>query len=136
MKHTILIRFLFCFLISTIFNSCVAQTTNNITQEPDIIDSNEINAGYLIRDLITAEVTTIFPQIHTNLNGMLSQFVRVMYEDNKGNFWFDTNGDGIIRYDGKSLEKFVSAKGFGISVREILEDEAGNIWFSAEHVGI
>lgn len=43
---------------------------------------------------------TVFPQIHTNLNGMVSEFVRSMYQDTKGNYWFGTNGNGIIRYDG------------------------------------
>lgn len=129
MKYSGLMRFLFCFAISVILNSCVAQTTNNTTSNTDTIDSNETDVGYLIRDLRTAEIPTIFPQMHTNLNGKVSQFVRDMYEDNNGNFWFGTNGDGIIRYDGKSLEKFVSAKGLGIAVREILEDETGNIWF-------
>jgi ligand-binding sensor domain-containing protein len=48
---------------------------------------------------------TTFPQIHTNLNGMVREFVRSMYQDTKGNYWFGTNGSGIIRYDGTLLEK-------------------------------
>ncbi len=74
--------------------------------------------------------STIFPQIHTNLNGMVTEFVRTMHQDNKGNYWFGTNGDGIIRYDGKILEKMTIA---GINQRfrvlEIVEDKAGNLWF-------
>ena len=41
-------------------------------------------------------LNTIFPQIHTNLNGMVREFVRTMYQDTKGNYWFGTNGNGII----------------------------------------
>jgi ligand-binding sensor domain-containing protein len=73
---------------------------------------------------------TIFPQIHSNLDGMVSEFVRTMHQDTKGNYWFGTNGDGIIRYDGQTLEKVTIA---GISpyfrVLEIVEDKAGNLWF-------
>ena len=54
---------------------------------------------------------TTFPQIHTNLNGMVREFVRIMYQDTKGNYWFGTNGDGIIRYDGDVLEKMKMEQG-------------------------
>ena len=73
---------------------------------------------------------TTFPQIHSNLNGMVREFVRSMHQDKKGNYWFGTNGDGIIRYDGQTLEKITIA---GISphyrVLEIVEDTTGNLWF-------
>lgn len=71
-----------------------------------------------------------FPQIHTNLNGMVREFVRSMYQDTKGNYWFGTNGDGIIRYDGKTLEK-MNIEGINqrMRVMTIVEDKAGNIWF-------
>ena len=73
---------------------------------------------------------TTFPQIHSNLNGMVREFVRSMHQDKRGNYWFGTNGDGIIRYDGQTLEKITIA---GINpnyrVLEIAEDTTGNIWF-------
>jgi ligand-binding sensor domain-containing protein len=75
--------------------------------------------------------STTFPQIHTNLNGMVREFVRTMYQDKKGNYWFGTNGSGIIRYDGKSLEKMtIKTTQKDVSVREIVEDKAGNVWFA------
>jgi ligand-binding sensor domain-containing protein len=74
--------------------------------------------------------STTFPQIHTNLNGMVSEFVRTMYQDKKGNYWFGTNGNGIIRYDGQTLEKMtIEQKQKFVAVREISEDKVGNIWF-------
>jgi ligand-binding sensor domain-containing protein len=112
-------------LIILIFqiSSCIGQvnkktvgitTENNLNTQP--IHSNQ---------------RTVFPQIHTNLNGMVSEFVRVMYQDKKGNYWFGTNTDGIIRYDGKILEKItIKTTQKGVSVREIIEDKAGNIWFA------
>ncbi|MBK9402158.1 MAG: hypothetical protein IPN36_15365 [Bacteroidetes bacterium] len=78
--------------------------------------------------------STTFPQIHTNLNGMVREFVRTMYQDKKGNYWFGTNGNGIIRYDGKTLEK-ISIEGlrpFKV-VREIVEDKAGHLWFGTDY---
>jgi ligand-binding sensor domain-containing protein len=73
---------------------------------------------------------TFFPQIHTNLNGMVTEFVRTMYQDKKGNYWFGTNTNGIIRYDGQKLEKIIIDQNQKCSsVREIAEDKSGNIWF-------
>ncbi len=74
---------------------------------------------------------TTFPQIHTNLNGMVREFVRSMYQDTKGTYWFGTNTNGIIRYDGQTLENVVIEQNVkSPSVREIVEDKAGNVWFA------
>lgn len=74
--------------------------------------------------------STTFPQIHSNLNGMVTEFVRTMYQDKKGNYWFGTNTDGIIRYNGQKLEKVtVEQIRKWFSVRKIVEDNVGNIWF-------
>jgi ligand-binding sensor domain-containing protein len=81
------------------------------------------------RPLILKKKTT-FPQIHTNLNGMVREFVRTMHQDKKGNYWFGTNGDGIIRYDGKVLEKMtIESSTPYMRVLKIVEDKAGYIWF-------
>ncbi len=80
--------------------------------------------------VLNVSQTTTFPQIHTNLNGMVRDFVRTMYQDKKGNYWFGTNGNGIIRYDGQTLEKVdIVQKKKWVSVREIVEDKIGNVWF-------
>ncbi len=68
------------------------------------IKENEVNTQLLIFNQ-----NTTFPQIHTNLNGMVRAFVRTIHQDRKGNYWFGTNGDGIIRYDGRILEKITIA---------------------------
>jgi ligand-binding sensor domain-containing protein len=79
---------------------------------------------------IVLKQNTTFPQIHTNLNGMVREFVRTMYEDKKGNYWFGTNGNGIIRYNGQTLET-MTIEGVNPYMRviEIVEDKAGSVWF-------
>ena len=74
--------------------------------------------------------STTFPQIHTNLNGMVREFVRTIYQDKMGNYWFGTNGNGIIRYNGQILET-MTIEGIRSYMRvlEIVEDKAGNVWF-------
>ena len=109
-------------LLTIQITSCTGQV-----KEKSILDlkENEVNTQPIILNQ-----NTTFPQIHTNLNGMVREFVRTMHQDKKGNYWFGTNGDGIIRYDRQTLEKIKIA---GISphfrVLEIVEDKAGNLWF-------
>jgi len=115
-------RNLLLILLSLQISTSTGQVNEKII--PDIKE----NEGYPQPTILNQNTT--FPQIHANLNGMVGEFVRTMHQDIKGNYWFGTNGDGIIRYDGQILEKITIA---GISphfrVLEIVEDIAGNLWF-------
>ncbi|TDD73624.1 ligand-binding sensor domain-containing protein [Flavobacterium caseinilyticum] len=125
-KKVFIARNLILVLLTLQFSSCTGQV-----KEKSVNDTIENEAN--IQPLILNQSTT-FPQIHTNLNGMVREFVRTMYQDKKGNFWFGTNGNGIIRYDGKTLEK-ISIEGlrqFNV-VREIVEDKAGFLWFGTDN---
>lgn len=84
-------------LLTIQITSCTGQV-----KEKTVTDTteNKVNTQPLI-----LKQSTTFPQIHTNLNGMVREFVRTMHQDKKGNFWFGTNEDGIIRYNGQILEK-------------------------------
>ncbi len=63
----------------------------------------------------------------------ISAFVRRVFQDQSGNLWFGTNGDGVCRYDGDALEYFSINEGFGgVAVRGIVEDKEGNVWFGTE----
>lgn len=115
-------RYLIMFFLMLQFFLCKGQvkehtvsdkTENNVNTQPPVKSQN-----------------TTFPQIHTNLNGMVREFVRCMYQDKKGNYWFGTNGSGIIKYDGKILEKInMGQKSNWMAIRKIMEDKDGNIWF-------
>jgi len=64
----------------------------------------------------------------------ISQFVRRIFQDSKGNYWFGTNGDGVLFYDGKKLTKYSVDEGFdALAVRGIVEDKNGMIWFATEN---
>ncbi len=114
-------RILIFLLVSFQWSSCHGQTKEKSANDPiEIVTKNPL----------IYNTNTTFPQIHTNLNGMVREFVRSMYQDTKGNYWFGTNGDGIIRYDGQLLEK-MNIEGINTRIRvlSIVEDKAGNIWF-------
>lgn len=67
----------------------------------------------------------------TNPTIQVSQYIRRIFQDSKGNLWFGTNGDGVARYDYASLVYFDYKQGFcGGAVRGMVEDEDGDIWFA------
>jgi ligand-binding sensor domain-containing protein len=110
------------FVLTFQLSSCAAQV-----KEKPINDTTKNGINY---KTINSKQSTIFPQIHTNLNGMVREFVRAMYQDKKGNYWFGTNGNGIIRYDGNTLETIViEGTNAGMRVMKIVEDKIGNVWF-------
>ena len=59
----------------------------------------------------------------------ISDYVRKIFQDKQRNFWFDTHGRGICRFDGNSLAYFSTNEGFGgIAVRSMAEDKEGNVY--------
>ncbi|MFN7493847.1 MAG: two-component regulator propeller domain-containing protein [Cyclobacteriaceae bacterium] len=119
-------RFLIVTVATLLITSCTGQVKDKLANDTPK-NELEINASLVNQ-------STTFPQIHTNLNGMVREFVRTMYQDKKGNYWFGTNGNGIIRYDGKTLETIThEGKRLNNVVREIVEDKAGNIWFGTDN---
>ncbi len=73
----------------------------------------------------------VFEQIHTDIRGAVSEFVWTVHNDSKGNYWFGTNCDGLVRYDGTKLTKYYKYIGVGSAVRDIVEDGNGVVWFGS-----
>ena len=113
-------------LILIVLTFQISYCTGQVKEKP----VNDTTENGINNQPINSNQSTTFPQIHTNLNGMVREFVRTMYQDKKGNYWFGTNENGIIRYDGQTLET-IRIEGIrpGIRVMKIVEDNAGNIWF-------
>jgi len=63
----------------------------------------------------------------------ISEYVREVFQDRDGVYWFGTNGDGVARYDGKSLTFLSKQEGFGgTAVRGILQAPDGEMWFATD----
>jgi len=75
--------------------------------------------------------------------GLVSQYIRSIFQDSKGNFWFGPAGQSVVRYDGKTLKYYSKSEFFqgnhrvdqdnGNSVHAIAEDKKGNIWFGTDY---
>ena len=66
-----------------------------------------------------------------------SAFIRDIYEDDEGNIWISTNGQGIIRLQEEQLQ--VLDKSFGLAsdnIWSVTQDSKGTIFFSSSCAGI
>ena len=64
---------------------------------------------------------------------LVSQYIRSIFQDSKGNLWFGTLGEGVVKYDVKTLTYFSTPEGFiSKSVFAINEDKNGNLWFGTD----
>lgn len=64
---------------------------------------------------------------------LVSQYIRSIFQDSKDNLWFGTIGDGVVKYDVKTLTYFSTPDGFyNQTVYAINEDNDGNMWFGTD----
>ena len=122
-----MLRPIFVFIVcsSLSFSGCNGQTSSSAN---DRVESAS-NAGAAKPKENKPPVV----QSTSSPDEQLSPFVRRIFQDKKGNLWFGTNGDGVIRYDGDALKYFSINEGFGgVAVRGIVEDQKGNVWFGTE----
>jgi len=113
--------FLFIFLIT--FAACKGQEKPKTPADP-----NPSNASpTVIRNFKASGMT---PDFDTTL---VSQYIRSIFQDSKGNLWFGTLGEGVVRYDQKTLTYFSHPEGFNNNtVYAINEDQNGNLWFGTD----
>jgi ligand-binding sensor domain-containing protein len=61
----------------------------------------------------------------------LSSHLWYIFQDTKNNYWFASNGEGVYRYDGKSIINFTTSDGLANdTIRQIQEDKFGNIFIT------
>jgi ligand-binding sensor domain-containing protein len=67
------------------------------------------------------KAVALAPDFDTTL---VSQYIRSIFQDSKGNLWFGTIGEGVVRYDVKTLTYFSNPDGFNSNtVYAINEDK-------------
>jgi ligand-binding sensor domain-containing protein len=70
------------------------------------------------------------------LEVQISDFVRRIHQDHRGDMWFGTPG-GVFVWDGTKLENISTADGLcGDAVNDILEARDGSFWFATHHNGV
>lgn len=66
----------------------------------------------------------------------LDKSIFIIFQDKNDNYWFGSFGNGVYRYDGKTILHFTTKHGLSNNfIRQIQEDSLGRIFF-ATHGGI
>ena len=124
------IRILTAIALSFVVISCNGQEITSDRQNKKKEEktlSNDKNVEIKKSDNQGAQ--TSFPAI--NLNNQISQVVRTVFQDSRGDIWFGTQ-NGAFRHSGKSLihiDSIRSELGKGVTIKDIAEDKNGKLWF-------
>lgn len=111
------------FSFVTMFSFCHGQEKSN-TANPTV------DYKSLPKIIKNFEAVPLAPDFDTAL---VSQYIRSIFQDSKGNLWFGTLGEGVVRYDVNSVTYFSHPDGFySHSVQAIDEDQNGNLWFGTD----
>jgi ligand-binding sensor domain-containing protein len=111
------------FIFLTIFNCCTGQENRKTQKAQD--DPKPIPK--VIKNF---KATALAPDFDTTL---VSQYIRSIFQDSDGNLWFGTLGEGVVRYNGKTLTYYSHPDGFiNKTVYAINEDQKGNLWFGTD----
>jgi signal transduction histidine kinase/ligand-binding sensor domain-containing protein/DNA-binding response OmpR family regulator len=71
--------------------------------------------------------------IYTSQDGLPSNQITYILEDQHGNIWIATRENGICRFDGKTFTTFTTRDGLSDNqVWVIFEDSKSNIWFGTD----
>ena len=66
----------------------------------------------------------------------LGKHLMLIYQDRKDNYWFGSWGEGLYRYDGKTIIHYTTEHGLCQNkIVNIQEDKAGNLYFNTD-IGI
>ncbi|MES2794684.1 MAG: two-component regulator propeller domain-containing protein [Bacteroidota bacterium] len=105
------------------YTSCNGQEKPNTFNDPNAANSSP-------KVIKKFKSRAMAPDFDTTL---VSQYIRSIFQDSKGNLWFGTIGEGVVRYDVKTLTYFSNADGFfNNTVYAINEDKNGNLWFGTD----
>ncbi len=109
-------------LVGIFINSCNSQPTATNASKPSPTVIKNFKAVGLAPDFDTT---------------LVSQYFRSIFQDSKGNLWFGSLGEGVVRYDEKTLTYFSNPDGFyNQTVYAINEDKNGNMWFGTRGFGL
>ncbi len=67
--------------------------------------------------------------LHPELMPDLDESIWAIYQDQNNNYWFGSNGNGVIVYDGKTFKRFTTSDGLvDNTIRDIQGDHFGNVF--------
>tara|TARA_B100000497_G_C7689313_1_gene418616 strand:+ start:1480 stop:2604 length:1125 start_codon:yes stop_codon:yes gene_type:complete len=111
-KQRMKLNMIILFSILTILTSCSGQNTSSVSNN----SRNEQHPSVAIGD-------TVFE---------LDKNIWIIFQDMNNHFWFGSDGQGVYRFDGKSILHFSTKDGLlNNRIRGIQEDNLGNVFITS-----
>jgi len=74
---------------------------------------------------------------YTENEGISSNYVKASTLDKSGNIWFGTDGEGALRFNGKSWDNFREVQGLNSNyILSMFTDRSGTVWFGTDGAGV
>jgi len=74
---------------------------------------------------------------YTKQDGLASDTILSIEQDNNGNMWFGTNGGGVSMFNGDTFVNYSIEQGLGSNtILSIIEDSYNNLWFGTYGNGV
>ncbi len=106
-----------------ILNSCNGQKSKNKIKQ-------SINSEKKLEDSKPNTYNTEHSLFYSDINNQISQVVRTIFQDSKGDIWFGGEG-GVFKLSNSSLthiDSIRSKSGKNVTIKDITEDKDGKIW--------
>lgn len=88
-----------------------------------------VRNAFALQNIVASQSVT--QVVKGDLVSELGDNLMRVYQDRNHHYWFATWGDGLYRYDGKSIDHFTTKHGLCHNrVDEIVEDDAGILYFN------
>lgn len=101
-------NFILLFSILTIFISCSEQNQASVESKHE-------------ETISTITGDTVYE---------IGREIRCIFQDSQNDIWFATNGEGVFKYDGKTIIQYTDKHGLPSNfVWDVQEGKDGNIWF-------
>jgi len=90
-----------------------------------------VSCKRMVKSKTTNEVSIIESNGFGDTVNQLGVHLWYIFQDQKNNYWFGSNGEGVYCYNGEIIVNFTTKHGLcSDSIRHIQEDKYGNIYFS------
>jgi len=123
-------------LIILLGGTSVCTGQKNTTVSGDLIkESNNTSFNSNLEDDDSNNQSKLGSFQLPNIDNQISEVVRTVFQDSKGNIWFGTQSGAFI-HNGRSLfhmDRIKSEFGRGVTIKDITEDKKGRIWLG--HTG-
>ena len=109
-------------------NSCRGQNNKNEIQQ-------SVNTEEKLEESHPNVNNNEYSLFHLDFSNQISQVVRTIFQDSKGNFWFGTQ-NGAFKLFGntlKHIDNVISESGKDVTIKDITESTDGKIWLG--HTG-